>query len=170
MYSTYVRPHFEYYSAAWGPYSNEDSNSIESVQRRATKLVPRLKTMKYEERLAAIGIQSLSMRRRRGDLIQYFKIHHGINKVNLTNPNNLASAVGTPGPASCLRGSNLRITRQKVKHCSSRENFFTNRKDWNNLPIDIIQAGSKNVFNNKLDKFMKSASNTSLNKESHLDQ
>ena len=101
----------------------------------------------------------------------YFKIHHGIHKVNLKNPNNLASAFGTSGPESCLRDSNLRIARQKVKHCSSRENFLTNRivPDMNNLPIDIIQAGSTNAFKNKLDKFMKSASNTSLNKESHLD-
>ena len=110
------------------------------------------------------------MRRRRGDLIQYFKIHHGINKVNLTNPNNLASALGTSGPASCLRGSNLRIARQKIKLCSSRENFLTNRivPDWNNLPIDMIQAGSTNAFKNKLDKF-NSVSSPSLNKESHLD-
>ena len=157
LYCTYVRPHLEYCSAAWGPYSTEDINALESVQRRATKLVPQLKPLKYDERLSALGIQSLATRRRRGDLIQYFKIYHGINKVNWINPIKLAPALSTAGPASGLRGSHLRIARQKVINCAPREHFLTNRivDDWNNLPIDVVNARSTNAFKNKLDKFNK---------------
>ena len=76
LYTTYVRPHLEYCSSVWNPSSEEDIKNLESVQRRATKFVPDLRCAKYEDRLKAIGIPSLSHRRRRGDLIQYFKIEN----------------------------------------------------------------------------------------------
>jgi hypothetical protein len=93
LFTTYVRPHLEYCSAAWSPYFEEDIRMLEAVQRRATKLVPHLKPLKYNERLNAIGIPTLEQRRRRGDLIQNFKIYHGFNKVNFIRPNRSAPAI-----------------------------------------------------------------------------
>ena len=75
--------HFEYYTAIWNPTKRRDIKALEKVQRRATKLVPEVKDLNYESRLANIGIQSLEDRRSRGDLIQFFKIYKKTTSVNL---------------------------------------------------------------------------------------
>jgi hypothetical protein len=155
LYCTYVRPHLEYCSAAWGPFSQEDINALEAVQNRATKLVPFLRPKSAEERLAAIGIQSLSDRRRRGDLIQYFKTYHGFNKVTWVKPAKLAPSIGQSGPAGGIRGSSHRLEAPKVVNCAARGNFLVNRvsADWSALPSVIIQAPSINSFKKRLDEF-----------------
>ena len=40
LYKSMVRPHLEYGNAIWGPFYQMDISLIESVQRRATKLIP----------------------------------------------------------------------------------------------------------------------------------
>ncbi|RNA22384.1 RNA-directed DNA polymerase from mobile element jockey-like [Brachionus plicatilis] len=59
-----------------------DSKMLEQVQRRATKLVPRIRNWRYEDRLAVLRLTPLHERRVRGDLIQMFKLTKGINEVN----------------------------------------------------------------------------------------
>ena len=77
LYKCYVRPHMEYAVQAWSPYLAKDIECLERIQRRATKMVRGLKNMHYQERLKAVGLQSLQQRRR-GDLIETFKILKGV--------------------------------------------------------------------------------------------
>ena len=56
---------------------------VEGVQRRATKRIPSLRKSSYEERLKRLGMFSLRCRRLRGDMIEVFKMIHGIDKANL---------------------------------------------------------------------------------------
>lgn len=51
LFQALVRPHVEYAAAVWSPYKICDIESIENVQRRATKLVPSLKSLEYPDRL-----------------------------------------------------------------------------------------------------------------------
>ena len=51
LYTTYVRPHLDYCIQAMGPYMVQDFRALERVQRRATKLVPEIRSLPYEERL-----------------------------------------------------------------------------------------------------------------------
>jgi ribonuclease P/MRP protein subunit RPP40 len=74
LYCAFVRPHLEYAAPAWSLTSKKDLRTLESVQRRATKLVPRLKNWSYEDRLAVKGLSSIRDRRVRGDFIQLFKL------------------------------------------------------------------------------------------------
>ena len=82
LYKSLVRPRLEYCIQACSPYLRKDIDMIERVQRRATKLVDRLKNACYEERLEATGLISLEKRRIREDLIQVFKVMKGIDKID----------------------------------------------------------------------------------------
>ena len=51
LYKTIARPHFEYCIQAWRPYRKKDIDMLERVQRRATKMMQKLRNISYEMRL-----------------------------------------------------------------------------------------------------------------------
>ena len=73
LFKSIVRPLLEYGNTIWHPILKRDIDKIESVQRRATKLVPCLKNLPYAERLKKLDLPSLSYRRNRGDMIVAYK-------------------------------------------------------------------------------------------------
>jgi hypothetical protein len=79
LFKGMIRPHLEYASCVWSPSMKYLKTSIENVQRRATKLIPELKTKSYEERLRILKLPSLCYRRRRSDILQMYKIIHNID-------------------------------------------------------------------------------------------
>ena len=56
---------------------------LEKIQRRVTKMIPRLKNKTYEERLEELNLFSLTKCRIRGDLIKVFKIFKGYTNLNV---------------------------------------------------------------------------------------
>ena len=48
LYKAMVRPHLEYGNVIWGPFYLGDIKAIESIQRRATKLITEIKDMSME--------------------------------------------------------------------------------------------------------------------------
>ena len=69
-----IRPHLEYGQIIWSPHLIRQSKKIENVQRRATKIVPSLKDLPYENRLKKLKLPTLKYRRIRGDLINVYKL------------------------------------------------------------------------------------------------
>ena len=53
-----------------------------TVMRRATKLIPGLRDLTYEERLKECGLTTLETRRLRGDKIEVFKILNGYENID----------------------------------------------------------------------------------------
>ena len=77
LYKTMVKSHFDYAASVWNPYL-KNTIAIESVQRRATKLIPGMKDKSYPQRLNILHLPTLTYRRLRGDMIEVLQIMIGI--------------------------------------------------------------------------------------------
>lgn len=153
LYTSLVRPHLEYANSSWCPYLKKDLEMLEKIQRRATKLVPNIKRLNYQDRLSVFGLTDLKTRRMRGDLIQMYKITNKIEKIKLVNGVNFS----VRAQGYNLRRHSKNLHRELVKNCPSRFNFLVNRvaNVWNELPEEVVSACTINSFKSKLDVWMK---------------
>jgi hypothetical protein len=112
-----------------------------------------------------MNLTPLELRRKRGDLIQFYKLVNQIDALNLVNNPLPRDSLQLQGPSAATRGNSRRVrsqsfsSRENNDFCSSvstRLNFFTNRtsKWWNKLPNDIVVAKSVNSFKAKLDNWL----------------
>ena len=60
-----------------------DCEAMERVQHRATKFVHTINNLKYEDRLIALGLTTLNVRRKRNDLIQLYKFMNGKDVIEI---------------------------------------------------------------------------------------
>ena len=81
LYKTIVRPHLEYCIQAWRPYRKKDIDMPERVQRRANKLIQKLRNISYEMPLKECGLTTLKTRRLR-DHIEVGKILNGNGNID----------------------------------------------------------------------------------------
>ena len=146
LFTTYVRPHLEYCIQAVGPYTAQDLKILEKGQRRATKLVKKIRNETYEERLRMLGLPSIEERIRRGDMIETYKLLTGKVNVEFNQFFELENQERT-------RGHHLKLKKKRATH-ASRLKFFSNRvvNPWNSLPKQVIEATTTNAFKNRLDK------------------
>ena len=54
-------------------------NLIESVQRHYTRCIIGMSELDYEKRMRVLDLPSLEYRRMRGDMIEVYKITHGLH-------------------------------------------------------------------------------------------
>jgi hypothetical protein len=150
LYKSLVRPHLEYAIQFWNPYLKKDIEMLERIQRKATKLIPSLRTLPYESRLKILGLQTLKTRRLRGDLIEVFKILNKYDNLDCMEFFALHHDERTRN-----NGSKLRVKRF---NSSIAKNFYTYRiiNDWNALPKEVVNSTSINMFKNRLDRHFKS--------------
>ena len=148
LFTSVVRPHLEYGNVVWHPYLKKDIELIESVQHRATRMVPGLAKLSYEERLKKLDLPSLVYRRARGDAIEVYKYMHQIYKVDCSQMLPLYESVGMT-----TRGHSLKLQKRE---CNSqiRMNFFGMRvvSMWNSLPENVVMASTVNCFKGRFDK------------------
>ena len=150
LYKMYVRHHLEYAIQAWCPWTEADIEVLEAVQRRAVRMVSGLKSNVYEERLKEIGLPSLVDRRRRGDMIEVWKILHG--EVNV-DPS-IWFTMASEAAERCTRQSSSPLAIKPPPWKGDiRRHFFSVRvvNDWNSLPLAVQDAHSINAFKNSYD-------------------
>ena len=97
--------------------------NLENVRHKATRLVPNIKIRSYEYRVKTLKLT----RRKRGDLIQFYKILNKIDYANLGNESQEKNRGIESGPAGNLRRQGLIFHRELARISSIRENFLTNR-------------------------------------------
>jgi len=150
LYKTLVRPKLEYCVQMWCPYLQKDIDKLEQVQRRATRLINRCRKWSYEDRLKYTDLMPLKIRRKRGDMIEVFKMVKGIDKVD----KNIFFAFANN---SRVRGHKYKLIKGHSK-LDIRKHYFSNRviNDWNALPEEVVSAETVNCFKARLDKYIKS--------------
>ncbi len=129
----------------WSPSLIKDINRLEKIKARATNLIPQIRHLSYENRLQALGMSTLKARRIRLDLIQTYKILHGVDNVDsdkyLTlNTNNTRN-----------NGYKLEV---KTHTTNTLGNSFNYRvvKIWNSLPSEVVASKTISIFKNRLER------------------
>ena len=144
LFCALIRPHLEYCHAVRYPILMEDRRQIENVLRRASKMIPSIKNLSYEQRLESLQLPSMRYRQERGDMIEVWKYLHG--EYNVDPPFTMDEDRRT-------RGHSLKIKKMRAM-TRQRANFFSNRitDEWNRLPEEIVSAVTLNSFKRSLDK------------------
>ena len=76
-----IRLHLEYAVQVSNPRLPGDIESLEKVQRKATKIQKKLSKLSCDQRIAELGKTSIKDRKVREDLKQMFKIMKGLEVV-----------------------------------------------------------------------------------------
>jgi hypothetical protein len=148
LYKAFVRPHLEYGNVIWHPHRVEHIVAIENVQRRATKLIPSLRDLPYEERLKHLHLPSLAYRRLRGDMIETYKLFNIYDRdVAMTLDRN----------TSTTRGHQYKLSTHRFKKDVGKYTFSTRVVNpWNSLTDHIVDSKNLKVFEARLDKYWSS--------------
>ena len=151
LYKAIVRPHLEYCIQAWRPYRKKDIDTLERIQRRATKMIPELRDLSYEERLKECGLTTLETRRLRGDQIEVFKILNGYENIDRNMFFSLKKDSRT-------RGHEVKLVKDQCR-LDIRKHSFSQRtiNEWKKLSTDCVTASSVNMFKNKVDTYIRRA-------------
>ena len=140
LYLSLVRPHLEYACQLWDPYTQNDVNKLESVQKFALKLVSHRWDAGYEELTRLVNVPMLSERRLHLKLVQVYKILHGLCDF----------------PDDILQiqlAHSSRLARAQTLHCPfARTNYYYNSfvpssiRAWNSLEEDLVLTPSLQSF------------------------
>ena len=145
LYKPIVRPHLEFCIQAWRPYRKKDIDMLERVQRRATKMIPKLKNISTEMRLNECGLTTLETRRLRGDQIENIdrNIFFTVKEERRT------------------RGHGVTLAKKQCR-LDIRTFSFSQRtvNELNRLSADCVGASSVNIFKNKIDIYLRRAGYT----------
>ena len=112
---------------------------IEKVQHRFTRFFGFLKKFDYETRLKKLGLWTLD-ERNRADLVEVFKMSHGMSALSL-------ETFFTQDVNSRTRGHCYKL-RKNYCRSEPRFHFFSNRviNRWNQLPQEAVSLTTVDSF------------------------
>ena len=127
----------------------KDIDKLERVQRRATKLIPELRILSYEDRVQQCKLTTLETRRVRGDQIEVFKITHRIEGLDSGMFFKYRTDNRTRGHSWALAKERCKLDIRKYAFSQWTIN------EWNRLAGECVNATSVNMFKNKIDNYFK---------------
>ena len=77
LYTSYIRPVFEYAASIWSPSGKGVIAQLEIVQRSYIKRIRGMWYLSYDQRLECLGLFSNEERRLINDLVLVYKSLHG---------------------------------------------------------------------------------------------
>ena len=112
---------------------------LERVQRRPTKIIPKLRNISYEMRLKACGLTTLESRRLIGDQIEVFNILNGYENIE-------RNIFFTVKEERRTRGHGVTLAKKQCR-LDIRKHLFSQRtvNQRNRLSADCVGAGSVNI-------------------------
>ena len=151
LYKSLVRPHLDYCVQAWRPHLVKDCEVLERVQRRATRMIDGCRGLEYAARLKILNLTTLETRRLRADLVEVYKIMHGMENVE----GSMYFERVLTGMSRITRGNEFKLFKKSVNLDLAKYNFGNRVVDeWNHLPDTLILGKNLGVFKGKLDKFL----------------
>ena len=149
LYIQYVRPHLEFATQAWSPWTAEDKQTLERVQQRAIKMVSGLQSKDYGERLKELGLQTLEERRHQADMAMVQQIMH--RKGGLAPETWFEQADGMRNTRSAADPLGIKKVFGRTE---LRKNFFSIRviDPWNSIPAELKAETKKEIFKEKYKK------------------
>ena len=141
-----IRPRLEYAATVWSPHHRKDIRKIERIQRAATKLVPSLRDLSYEDRLKKLKLPTLQQRRERGDLIAIYRALKGKDKVDKDDL--------FVRDSRDTRGHDMKLKKTTCRR-DIKKYSFPNRsiEIWNKLNETVVNARNIHEFKAKLDAY-----------------
>ena len=145
-YKVLVRPTLEYCSSVWDPYAAKNTNTVEMVQRRATRWVLNRFDGKdsVTEMLSALKWKTLESRRTIGRLSMLYKMRHRLVSHKYANLKSAGNSYSTrPTEYSYAQAAAI---RDYYKY-SLYPRTIT---EWNKLSRDIALSNSLAAFKNAI--------------------
>ena len=143
-----MRPHLEFASPAWSPWTETDKAVIEKVQMRAVSCISGLQGT-YEDKCRELGLDTLEERRRKQDLLQTYKICSGKDKVD---PELLFTRIGQePNRQTRFTADPMNIVTKRSR-LDIRKNSYAVRasEEWNALSQSTKTSRSVQIFKNAI--------------------
>jgi ribonuclease P/MRP protein subunit RPP40 len=135
FYKQYVRPHLEFSTQAWSPWTGSDIECLEKVQQRAVNMVSGLAGTSYKEKLQEVGLLSLEERRHQADMHLMHKIMHGEGGLEA----NVWFERASSAAHATRSGADPFNVKVKSGRLEVRRDFYSMRviTDWNRIPSEI---------------------------------
>jgi hypothetical protein len=149
LYKQYVRPHLEFSTPAWSPWTEGDKKILEKVQQRAVNMVSGLASKTYEERLKELNMETLEERRYMADMTMVRNIMHargGLRPETWFEKNSTERN---------LRSSSDPLNiKKRHGRTEMRRNFFSLRviDHWNAIPSELKKIEKPANFKSSLKK------------------
>ena len=140
LYVALVRPQLEYCVQFWVQHFKRDVDSMERIQRRATRMIRGQQGRPYEERLRDLNLFSLHKRRLRGDLMACYKLVRGDWQA-------LGESLFSQALPGVTRNNGQKLAEGKFR-LDIRRRYFTVRvaRICNQLPSEVVLAPTLGVF------------------------
>ena len=144
MFKVFVRSKLEYASPVWNPVTKQNISALEAIQKRFTRKLAGLGLLNYSERLIALNLEPLELRRLRADLSLVYQIIHHLIALKFEDFFSFA-------PLSSTRGHPYKLVIP-VCRTNYSKHFFANRviTTWNSLSTETVASQTLSTFKSRL--------------------